>query len=245
MRNIKMVLEYCGTGYHGWARQPGFLTIEGVLLDKLEKVPGGKPDLVVSGRTDAGVHAKGQVVNFLTEGKIPNDALKRALNALLPCDIQILKTVDVHLAFNSRYLAKRKDYRYVIATKYSVFENGLVFYCPYKLDLDAMQDAASLFVGKHDFKRFSLTDRTRERISTIRNLYELNIISNRNKVILNFSGEGFLRGMVRSIGGILLEVGRGKVELNTVRKVLNGDVPINEKWPLLPAEGLYLMKVCY
>lgn len=244
MRNIRMVLEYCGSCYHGWARQPGLLTIEGVLLDRLEKVLGERPDLVVSGRTDAGVHAKGQVVNFLTERGIPNDALKRALNALLPCDIQILKAVDADIAFNSRYLAKRKDYRYVIATKHSVFENGLVFHCPYKLDLDAMQRAAGLFVGKHNFKRFSLTDRTRKKISTIRNLYELNIVSGRNKVVLNFSGEGFLRGMVRSIGGMLVEVGRGKVGPDAVKKALKGNI-VKEKWPLLPASGLYLMKVHY
>ncbi|MFH1287275.1 MAG: tRNA pseudouridine(38-40) synthase TruA [bacterium] len=240
-----MTLEYCGVNYHGWARQPGILTIEGVLLDKLEKILQEKPNLIISGRTDAGVHAKGQIVNFLTKKEIPNDALKRALNILLPNDIQILKVVDVNFEFHSRYFSKKKDYQYVIARKYSVFEKGLVFYCSYKLDLDIMRKAAGVFVGEHNFKKFSLTDKTREKINTIRNLYELDIISKRNKIILNFSGEGFLRGMVRSIGGILVDAGRGRIGLDTVKKALKGDVPIKEKWSLLPADGLYLMKVYY
>ncbi len=149
MRNIKITLEYCGTNYHGWAKQPGLLTIEGVLSDKLERILKEKPNLIVSGRTDAGVHAKGQVVNFLTSRDISNDKLKQAVNTLLPDDMRVLKIVDADFEFHSRYLAKKKDYQYIISRKYSVFEKGLALYCPYKLDMDIMQKAASLSPKNH------------------------------------------------------------------------------------------------
>ncbi|MDD5774155.1 MAG: tRNA pseudouridine(38-40) synthase TruA [bacterium] len=245
MRNIKITLEYCGANYRGWARQPGHLTIEGILLDCLEKIIKEKPDLIVSGRTDAGVNAKGQVFNFLTKKKIPVDGIKRALNTLLPDDIYILKAVETDLEFHSRFSAKKKDYRYVIAKEHSVFENGLVYHCPYKLDLDAMQKAAGLFIGEYNFKKFSLTDRTRKKIKTVRNIYKLDIVSKQNKIILDISGESFLRGMVRLIGGILVDVGRGRIGLDVVEKALKGSIPMKEKWLLLPAGGLYLMKVYY
>jgi tRNA pseudouridine38-40 synthase len=245
MRNIKITLEYCGANYRGWARQPGHLTIESVLLGSLEKILKEKPNLIVSGRTDAGVNAKGQVFNFLTKQKIPTDGIMRALNTLLPNDIHVLKAVETDLEFHSRFSAKKKDYRYVIVKEHSVFENGLVYCCPYKLDLNVMRKAACLFVGEHNFKKFSLTDRTRRKIRTLRYLYKLDIVSKGNKIILNFSGESFLRGMVRLIGGILVDVGRGRIGLGVVEKALEGNIPIKEKWLLLPAGGLYLMKVYY
>lgn len=245
MRNIKITLEYRGANYRGWARQPGCLTIEGVLLESLEKIIKEKTNLIVSGRTDAGVNAKGQVFNFLTKKKIPADGIKRALNTILPNDIQILKAVDTDFEFHSRFSAKKKDYRYIIAKERSVFENGLVYYCPYKLDLDVMRKAAGLFIGEHDFKIFSVADKTRKRIKTVRTLNKLDIVSKKNKIILDFSGRSFLRGMVRLIGGMLIDVGRGRIGLEVIKKGLKGNSPIKEKWFLLPANGLYLMKVYY
>jgi len=108
-----------------------------------------------------------------------------------------------------------------------------------------MRKAAGLLIGKHNFKKFSLTDKTRKKIKTVRNLYKLDIVSKRNKIILNFSGESFLRGMVRLIGGMLVDVGRGKIGLDIVEKALKENIPMKEKWLLLPAGGLYLMKVYY
>ncbi|MEW6086917.1 MAG: tRNA pseudouridine(38-40) synthase TruA [bacterium] len=245
MRNIKMTLEYCGINYRGWAKQPGFLTIEGVLSDRLEEILKEKPGLIAAGRTDAGVHAKAQVVNFFTKRSIPNEGLKKALNALLPGDIRVLKVKDAPFEFHSRFSAKKKDYQYVISKKYSVFEKGLVFYCPYNLDINIMREAARLFTGSRNFKKFSLTDKRREKINTVRNLYKLGIIAKQDKIILNFSGESFLRGMIRQIGGILLEVGRGRFNPDIIKKALKSNIPMKEKWTLLPADGLYLVKVYY
>ncbi|MEM2982928.1 MAG: tRNA pseudouridine(38-40) synthase TruA [Candidatus Bathyarchaeia archaeon] len=158
MRNIKLVIEYDGTNYHGWQVQPGVPTIQGVLEDAINRITQYRSRLIGSGRTDAGVHALNQVANFLTPSSLPPEVLKRALNALLPEDIVTKEAEEVPVDFHARYDAKRKRYSYrILRTEMgSAFHHRYCWMLPYHLDVEAMNEACKYLMGIHDFSSFPL-----------------------------------------------------------------------------------------
>jgi len=266
MRNIKLIVEYDGTNYCGWQIQSHQVTkspshqkksIQGTIEKVLCKVLSEKIRLIVSGRTDAGVHALGQVANFKTNSGIALQKLRWALNGLLPEDIVITKIEEVNPRFHSRFAARSKVYRYTILNRNypaALLKNRVYFY-PYPLNIRLMRRQARTLLGRHDFAAFCAsgsgakdTTRTIKRIS-IRKLssgqgpltYGLNGIS---LLVVDIEADGFLYNMVRNIMGTLIEIGRGRFPEGSLRKIL---LSRNRKLagPNVPPHGLYLLKVTY
>ncbi|HHU33444.1 MAG: tRNA pseudouridine(38-40) synthase TruA [Zhaonellaceae bacterium] len=247
MKRIKLTLSYDGTEYNGWQIQTkpfGVKTIQGTLEDRLRRLTGEEIKVVAAGRTDAGVHALGQVVHFDTGSSIPVDRYPMALEGLLPQDIVPLKAELVDDTFHARYSAKGKTYQYTMDQGVSphVFWRRFAYHYPFPLNLDAMKEAAKLLIGTHDFTSFcasgsSVKDFTRTITSCL--LWQ-------EGQFLHFqvSGNGFLYNMVRIMGGTLLEVGRGKIGPRQITDIIKAKSR-NAAGPTLPPQGLCLMKVDY
>jgi tRNA pseudouridine38-40 synthase len=273
MRNIKLTLEYDGTNYCGWQIQAHKVTpgkrkgqgkshrqkksIQETIEKVLCKILDEKIRLAVSGRTDAGVHALGQVANFKTNSGIELQKLRWALNGLLPEDIVISKVEEESPHFHSRFDARGKVYRYVILNRnYSaaLLKNRVYFY-PYLLNIGLMRQEAQVLLGRHDFAAFCAsgssvkdTARTIRRISIRKQsfgrgplTYGLNATP---LLVVDIEANGFLYNMVRNIVGTLIEIGRGRFPAGSLRKIL---LSRNRKLagPNVPARGLYLLKVTY
>jgi tRNA pseudouridine38-40 synthase len=244
MRNIKLTLAYDGTDFHGWQRQAGLRTVAGVLEDALSQLTGEPVVTTASGRTDAGVHALGQVACFLTGSKHSTATFTRALNALLPPDVRILDAEEKPEDFHATLDAKSKRYRYVI-------DNGEVaspFSLRYSwrvrrpLDEDAMARAGGLLLGRHDFHSFE-TDWP-NRTSSVRTIYELSVVRAGGVVNIEVEADGFLYNMVRAIAGTLVLVGTGKRPAEWVVDVLAAESRV-EAGPTAPPQGLFLVVVRY
>ncbi len=243
-RNIKLVIEYDGTGYHGWQSQINAVSIQDTLEQAITKVMCHPVILIGAGRTDAGVHAFGQAANFFTSSKIPTEKIPYALNSALPDDIVVREAHIVSQEFHSRYSAKGKKYRYIInnSTFPSALERNRGYYCPYKLNTGLMEEALHLFRGEHDFKGFMAAGRPVK--DTIRNIYEANLWQNNNRIVIEVSGNGFLYNMVRIIVGTLIDVGRSKLSIIDVERILKeGDR--SKAGKTVPPQGLYLVEVYY
>ena len=243
--NYKMTVQYDGTRYNGWQRQGNTeKTIQGKLEQHLTNLLGEPIELQGSGRTDAGVHALGQAASFRTETPIPDcEAFLRALNEALPEDIA---AVDLHPAaerFHARLSAREKTYRYTIWNSPipNVLERRYQYRVPEPLDLPAMEAAAERMLGTRDFRGFS-QDRTKK--STVRYLKTVEIQKNGDRVELWFTGNGFLRNMVRILTGTLIEVGLGTRDPETVDAVLETRDRSLAGFTA-PAQGLCLMEVYY
>lgn len=245
MRNIKVLVEYDGTNYHGFQRQNDRLpTIQQSLEETLEQLTKHPVNILGAGRTDAGVHARGQVINFRTDCSIPVDRLPLAMNHLLPKDIVVLAAEEAEESFHSQYRAKRKIYRYHIYNSRipSAFDRLYSHFVPQKLNLDNMKEAAAYIVGEHDFSAFkSAGAKTR---TSIRTIYRLDIDHNPPHIYLTIEGNGFLYNMVRIITGTLLYVGKGKLTPDDVRRFVETGKR-EEAGPTAPPKGLCLMKVIY
>lgn len=243
-RNIKLTLEYDGEGYHGWQRQPQMATIQGLVEEALAIILQEKVNLIGAGRTDAGVHAQGQVANFKTQSQIPLKNLKAALNSLLPGDIIVQHIALVSDDFHARYQAKSKIYCYTILNSpfSSPFSRKYVYFFPYSLDLLAMKRAAKFLVGRHDFSSFRGAGASRGDCS--RKVKRLRISTEKALVLLNMEADGFLYNMARIITGTLVEVGRGKITVGEVGRILRAK-DRRQAGPTLPARGLCLLKVKY
>jgi tRNA pseudouridine38-40 synthase len=252
MRNIKITIEYDGTNYAGWQRQKAkgkrqkakVKTIQETIEKVLEKILNEKIRLIAQGRTDAGVHAEGQVANFKTESSIPLGKLQLALNSLLPDDIVISKIEAVALRFNSRFDTKSKVYRYTILNRpypCALLRKQTHFY-PYPLDVRLMREEARILMGKHNFKSFQAKDK-KER-GAIRTIKRLKINRNKDLVYIDIEADGFLYNMARNIIGTLIEIGRGKFSAGSLKKILRSK---NRKLagPTAPARGLCLLEVKY
>lgn len=252
-RNLLLEIEYEGTRYNGWQIQPGnkrkqsrrkVKTIQEALEDTLRKILQEKVRLIVSGRTDAGVHAKAQAANFKTRSTIELWKLQKALNALLPKDISISKIKEVGLNFHSRFDAKSKIYRYTILnSRYpSALLRKFAYFCPYPLNIRLMRQEAKALLGRHNFKSFQATDK-KER-GPIRTIKKLGIVANGNLVLIDIEADGFLYNMARNIAGTLIEIGRGRFAQGSLKKIL---LAKDRKFagPTLPARGLCLLKVRY
>ena len=247
-RNIKIVLEYDGSRYDGWQRQGNTeRTIQGKLERVLEKMTGRPVELHGSGRTDAGVHARGQVANFRLADECAKWTVQEImsyLNRYLPDDIAVLSAQEVPLRFHSRLNALSKTYRYRIDTaeKADVFERRYVYVLGKKVNTEKMECAAAFLTGTHDFKGFSSVKKTKK--STVRTIESIAVERRGSVVELVFTGNGFLYNMVRIMAGTLIEAGTGEREPESVLDVLQSGKRDLAGFTA-PPEGLILEKVMY
>ena len=245
MRNIKLTREYDGKDFNGWQKQPNKLNIQGEIERAIERITGEKIELFASGRTDAGVHALGQVANFKTNSTIPIEKIPIAINSNLKKSIIIKSAEEVDLQFHSRLSCKRKTYRYVINfSKYgtAIYRN-LETHIPLNLDISKMQEAVKYFEGEHDFKAFKASGTSSK--SSVRKIYKAEVIDAGNeRIYIELTGNGFLYNMVRIIAGTLVDVGTNKIQPADIKKIIESKKRENAGKTLAP-QGLYLVKVEY
>lgn len=244
MRNIKLTIEYDGKEFNGWQKQPTKLNIQGTIERAIEEITGEKIELNASGRTDAGVHALGQVANFKTNSNIPIDKIAIAINSKLKKSIVIKKAEEVSKDFHSRLSCKRKTYRYVINNSYegtAIYRN-LETHISNKLDVDKMKKAVKYFEGEHDFKAFKASGTSSK--SSVRNIYKANLYTDGDRIIIELTGNGFLYNMIRIIAGTLVDVGIGKINPDEIENIIKSCRRENAG-KTLPPNGLYLVSVEY
>lgn len=244
MRNIKLTIEYDGKEYGGWQKQPNKLNIQGEIERAIYNITKEEVDLIGSGRTDAGVHAFGQIANFKTNSNISIEKMAIAINSQLKNSIVVKKAEEVDERFHSRYNAKRKTYRYVINnTEYgSAIYRNLEYHFPIKLNVENMKEAAKFFEGEHDFKAFKSSGTSGK--NSVRTIYKAEVRTDGERILIELTGNGFLYNMVRIISGTLLDVGLGKIEPSEIEDIINSK-DRTRAGKTLPAHGLYLVKVNY
>ena len=244
MRNIKLTIEYDGKDFNGWQKQPNKLNIQGEIERAIKDITGEEVDLIASGRTDAGVHALGQIANFKTNSNIPVEKIPIALNTKLKRSIRILSAEEVEERFHSRYNCKKKTYRYVInnsANGTAIYRN-LEYNFSQKLNVDKMNEAVKYFIGEHDFKGFKASGTSSK--SSVRTIYDANVYKNGDRVNIELTGNGFLYNMVRIIAGTLIDVGIEKILPEEITDIINSKER-TKAGKTLPPNGLYLVKVEY
>lgn len=245
MRNIKLTIEYDGKEFNGWQKQPNKLNIQGTIEKVISDITKEEIELIGSGRTDAGVHALGQVANFKTNSNIPIDKFAIAINSRLKKSIVIKKAEEVPDRFHSRYNCKQKTYRYVInnsETGSAIYRN-LEYNIKMPLDVNKMQEAANYFVGEHDFAGFKASGTSSK--SSVRTIYSAKVIDAGNeKIYIELTGNGFLYNMVRIISGTLVDVGCGKIKPEEIKNIIESKNR-NLAGKTLPPQGLYLVNVEY
>lgn len=268
MRTIKLTIAYDGTAYAGWQVQPDRTTVQQTLENALEKVTGERIRVLASGRTDAGVHALGQVVGFSTECKLPLDVLRRAINANLPPDVAVLKTAEAPEGFHPISHARRKRYRYAIhdGPVRDVFQRRYAWhYRRGRLDAEAMRRAAVALLGTHDFSSFETAGA--KRATSVRTISDISVRRGRagnklpspvgrgaggegrvgqgdDSIVIEVEADGFLYNMVRTIVGTLVEVGCGKRPETWPGEVLRS-MDRRVAGPTAPPQGLFLVRVEY
>jgi len=244
-RNIRLTISYDGTRYHGWQRQRNADTVERQITDALQELTGWEVQIRGSSRTDAGVHALHQVANVHLDSPIPTARIAQALNHRLPDDITILEAVEVPMEFDAVTSAVRKRYRYTIFTGPArpVMQIRFCWHYPGRLDAVAMDAAARVLVGTHDFKSFaSAADR---RQSSVRTISLCTVVESQPDMIqIDVEADGFLYNMVRNIVGTLVEIGRGRWPREKMGEILAA-CDRTAAGPLAPACGLCLMKIEY
>ena len=244
MRNIKLTIEYDGKCYNGWQKQPDKLNIQGEIEKAIYNITREEVDLIGSGRTDAGVHALGQVANFKTNSTLPIEKLALAINSQLKSSIVIKKAEEVDERFHSRYTAKQKTYRYIINNSKcgtAIYRN-LEYSYPFKLDAEKMKQASKYFEGEHDFKAFKSSGTSSK--NSVRTIYKAIVKQEGEKIIIELTGNGFLYNMVRIISGTLLDVGLGKIQPEEIPEMIESK-DRQRAGKTLPAHGLYLVEVKY
>lgn len=248
INHFKLTLSYDGTHYHGWQMQKGCVTIQEVLEKVLQEILCEKVRVIAAGRTDAGVHALGQVIHFSSHARLPPSVLKRAINSKLPDDIQILKLQKVSKHFHARFSAKSKIYRYKIwnGEDLPVFERNFILHHPGILNLEEMRKAVYFLMGRHDFSSFAVNPSLEKGQiqSKVRSMLDVSVKKKSHLITIELEAEGFLYKMVRSIAGTLLDVGEGKLSVNEFRKILKKkDRRFAGK--TAPPHGLCLVRVKY
>lgn len=244
MRKIRLVIEYAGQAYHGWQVQPDCPTVQGCLERALENLTGSRPTLNGASRTDAGVHALGQVAHFETENRLSTAAIPRALNHWLPRDIRVLRADEVAPDFDARRWALAKRYAYVILNRpiEAVFWRGRAWWVPGDLDISAMGQALVHLRGKHDFSAFCASaGRDRDPVCQI---LSTRVRARRGLIGVFLSADSFLHHMVRNIVGSLVEIGRGRHPAAWMAELLLG-LDRRQAGPTVPPDGLYLLRVLY
>ena len=244
MRNIKLTIEYDGTSYGGWQKQKNNRTIQQCIEEAIRLLTGEEVELIGSSRTDAGVHAKGMVANFITNSQIPADKFREAINTKLPDDIGIIKSEEVDKNFHSRYDSKGKTYCYTLVNRYEkvCIGRNYVYQVREELNYDLMKEAAKYFLGKHDFKAFKTNGSSVK--TSVRTISGLELELKDDVIKIFVSADGFLYNMVRIIVGTLIEVGKGKIKPEDIESIIkNGDR--SKAGPCVPPNGLVLEKVFY
>jgi tRNA pseudouridine38-40 synthase len=244
MRNIGVKVSYDGSDFNGFQSQPYGRTVQGEIEKAIHHLTGEQIVIIGSGRTDAGVHAMGQVFNFHTASTIPTERWAVALNTRLPKDIIILDAWDVANEFHSRRSAKRKTYRYSIDTNKfpDVFARSYQFHHPSKLNVSAMEEGLAYLIGTHDFTSFTSIHSTKPH--HIRTIYEAYLLQEGGALHMYITGNGFLYNMVRVIMGTLLWVGQGKLKPVDMRRILEGKSR-KLAGPTAMSHGLMLVDVEY
>jgi tRNA pseudouridine38-40 synthase len=243
-RNIHLTVEYDGTDYSGWQKQPTRPTIQGALEDRLKLVCGHPVDLLAAGRTDAGVHALGQACSFHTASPLSVARIRKVLNQILPHAVRVVRAREVPAAFHATYHAKSKLYRYVLRNTrdYTVFDRRTYHHVRLPLDLAAMRRAARGLLGTHDFTAFRGT--LGKWADPRRTLLGIRIRRKGPDILLEYHGVSFLHQMVRILSGTLLYVGLGKFRPEDVRGILESR-DRRKAGPTLPPNGLFLVRVFY
>lgn len=244
MRNIKLIIEYDGTNYFGWQKQPSQKTIQKTIEDSIKRITNENIDIYGSGRTDRGVHARGQVANFFTNSRIPAEKFKDAINSVLPRDIVISHSEEMDESFHSRYSAKGKEYRYIFYNRRipSPLLRNYAYHVPQKLHFDLMQNAIGDFLGTHDFMAFMASGSSVK--DSIRTIHSISLNKNHEIIELKITGNGFLYNMVRIIAGTIVDIGIRKIETNSIPEILASKDRSNAGHTA-PSHGLYLEKVLY
>ncbi|MCH8872273.1 tRNA pseudouridine(38-40) synthase TruA [candidate division KSB1 bacterium] len=242
MRNIKLVLEYDGTDFCGWQLQPKDRTVQGVLQSSLKQLLRESPTIYASGRTDAGVHALGQVANFKTENKLTLDSIQNGVNSYLPADVRVLSVEEAGEEFHSRYDAVKRTYRYVIAKKMLAVGRQYSWFCKYKLDLGKIRTASEFLIGKHSFEAFAKLNE--EEKHYLCNVESVKWEESEAKLSFTIRANRFLHNMVRIILGTMIDVGRGKLLPGDVQDIL-ASMDRKRAGSVAPAHGLFLVRVDY
>ncbi len=245
MRNIKCRVTYEGTRYQGWQRQESSdNTIQGKLEQLISRMCGEKIEIQGSGRTDAGVHSLGQIINFHTRSEMRTEEMLAYMNQYLPEDIAVVEIQEVSERFHSRLNAKGKQYIYRVwnSTVPNVFWRRYSHTVEQQLDVEAMRTAAGYLLGEHDFKSFTSTKKGKK--PTVRNIESIDIRTEGDMLIFTFKGDGFLYHMIRILMGTLLEVGSGERSADSIPQI----IAVKDReaaGALVPAKGLVLEKVFY
>lgn len=244
-RNFKLKIEYDGSAYHGWQRQNHNRTVQGEIEAVIKIITREDVELIGSGRTDTGVHARGQVANFLSHTNHSIETIQKGMNSLLPDDIVIREMMETALSFHSQFAAKRKTYRYHIrnADLPSAIDRRYEWFIRRALNESDMDEAASFLVGSHDFKSFETVGSPRTH--TIRTVSKAGMAKpDPTHLIFEIEANGFLRHMVRNIMGTLVEVGLGRISIERFREILLAR-DRRAAGATAPPQGLFLMQVEY
>lgn len=244
MRNIKLTLEYDGTNYLGWQKQPKGITVQGVIEEALRKLTKEEISVIGCSRTDSKVHAKGYICNFKTSSRIPAESFREALNFHLPEDIAVIDSIEVDEEFHARYDCTGKMYSYTIINTSSrrPISRNFAYHVKHELNIDKMKEAAEFFIGTHDFEAFRNLGSSVK--TTVRNITGLDIVQEDEYVKIYIAADGFLYNMVRIIVGTLIDVGMGKKEPTDIKSILESRERKNAG-KTCPAQGLCLFEVYY
>lgn len=244
MNRVKLLLEYDGSNYHGFQIQKNADTVQARLEEAIFRLSGERVVMICAGRTDAGVHALGQVVAFNTEASIPGERWAFAVNTFLPADIQVLNSQYIHASFNPRFdaLSKRYIYRILRSKEHKVFNRNHALCIHENLDVGLMQEACGFFIGRHNFRAFCASGSSAKTFERL--VSKCCLIETGNRLDMEIEANGFLYNMVRIIVGTLLEAGRRKYPPSHIKEIIaSRDRTL--AGPTVPPQGLYLAEVKY